>query len=55
MVVGSIFAIGLTALGIPVVDQLLFAAAMTVISAYLGYVLFKAEKEAKALAPDAAE
>ncbi|MEL7188995.1 MAG: MFS transporter [Pseudomonadota bacterium] len=55
MVVGSIFAIGLTALGIPVVDQLLFAAAMTVVSAYLGYVLFKAEKEAKALAPNAAE
>ncbi|MEL7196705.1 MAG: MFS transporter [Pseudomonadota bacterium] len=53
MVIGSIFAIGLTSLGIPVVDQLLFAAAMTVVSAYLGYLLFKAEKEAKALAPDA--
>lgn len=48
MVVGSAFAIGLTSLGIPVVEQLLFAAAMTGISAWLGWLLFKAEKEAGA-------
>ncbi|KWV92689.1 MFS transporter [Erythrobacter sp. YT30] len=55
MVIGSIFAIGLTTLGIPVVEQLLFAAAMTVVSAWLGYLLYKAEKDAKALTPQAAE
>jgi MFS family permease len=46
MVIGSVIAIGLTGLGIPVVEQLLFAAAMTVISAWLGWMLFKAEKQA---------
>ncbi len=46
MVIGSIMAIGLTSLGIPVVDQLLFAAAMSVISAWLGWRLFQAEKQA---------
>lgn len=46
MVLGSAFAIGLTSIGIPVVDQLLVAAAMTVVSAYLGWMLYKAEKEA---------
>ncbi|MEM7666700.1 MAG: MFS transporter [Pseudomonadota bacterium] len=48
MVIGSAFAIGLTSLGIPVVDQLLFAAAMTVVSAWLGWLLFNAEKDAVA-------
>jgi predicted MFS family arabinose efflux permease len=45
MVIGSILAMGLSSLGVPVADQLLLAAAMTVVSAYLGYLLFKAEKE----------
>ncbi|MDJ0641707.1 MAG: MFS transporter [Erythrobacter sp.] len=46
MVIGSAFAIALTTIGIPVVDQLLFAAAMTIVSAWLGWLLFKAEKQA---------
>lgn len=48
MVIGSAFAIGMTSLGIAVVEQLLFAGAMTVIAAWLGWLLFKAEKEATA-------
>ena len=48
MVIGSAFAIGLTSFGIPVVEQLLMAAAMTVVSAWLGWLLFSAEKEAAA-------
>lgn len=55
MLIGSAFAIGLTALGLPVAEQLLLAAAMTVISAYLGWLLFKAEKDAKALCLEPAE
>ena len=51
MVVGSLIAIGLTALGIPVAEQLLLATAMTVISAWLGRLLFRAEQEGAALAP----
>jgi len=46
MVVGSIFAIILTSLGIAVVDQILLAAAMCVISAWLGWKLYRAEREA---------
>ncbi|MEM9501146.1 MAG: MFS transporter [Pseudomonadota bacterium] len=48
MVIGSAFAIGLTSLGIPVVEQLLLAAAMTVVSAWLGWLLFNAERDAVA-------
>jgi predicted MFS family arabinose efflux permease len=48
MVLGSAFAILLTSAGLPVVDQLLVAAAMTVVSAWLGWMLHKAEKEAGA-------
>jgi hypothetical protein len=43
-------AIGLTWLGVPVVEQLLLTAAMTIVSAYLGRLLFKAETDAKTLA-----
>lgn len=46
MVLGSALAIGLTSIGLPVVDQLLVAAAMTMVSAWLGWKLYKAEKEA---------
>lgn len=46
MVVGSVMAMSLTLISIPTVDQLLFAAAMTVVSAWLGWMLYKAEKEA---------
>ena len=48
MVIGSLIAIGLTTFGIPVAEQLLFAAGMSVISAWLGRLLFRAEKEAAA-------
>lgn len=48
MVVGSAVAIALTGLGIPVVDQLLLAGGMTVVSAWLGWRLFLAEKAAAA-------
>ncbi|MEP3420122.1 MAG: MFS transporter [Erythrobacter sp.] len=46
MVVGSGTAIGLTSFGIPVVDQLLFAAAMSVVAAWLGWRLLQAERAA---------
>lgn len=46
MVIGSAIAMGLSTIGIPVVDQVLFVAALTVISAWLGWALYKAEKEA---------
>lgn len=48
MVVGSLIAIGLTTLGIPVVEQLLLAACMSLVSAWLGWLLFCAEKQAAA-------
>ncbi|MEE4153057.1 MAG: MFS transporter [Erythrobacter sp.] len=50
MALGSVMAIGLTWLGVPVVEQLLLTAAMTIVSAYLGRLLFKAETDAKTLA-----
>ncbi|MEO0871273.1 MAG: MFS transporter [Pseudomonadota bacterium] len=55
MVVGSLIAVGLTLIGIPTAEQLLLAAAMSVVSAWLGWVLFQAEKEAKALSAQAAK
>ncbi len=45
MVLGSVMAIGLTSLGIPTVDQLLFAGAMSVVAAWLGWRLYQAEKQ----------
>jgi len=42
MVIGSLIAIGLSALGVATVDQLLLAAAMCLISAWLGRRLHKA-------------
>lgn len=44
MVGGSVLALGLSAAGIPLVEQLLLSAGMCLISAWLGYLLFKAEK-----------
>jgi MFS family permease len=43
MVVGSLIAIGLSAIGVPVEQQLLLSAAMCLISAWLGYRLYCAE------------
>ncbi len=45
MVVGSLFAIGLSAIGVPVVEQVLLSAGMCLISAWLGKRLHKAELE----------
>ena len=43
MVVGSLIAIGLSLAGMGVVNQLLLSAAMCLVSAYLGWLLYKAE------------
>ena len=48
MAIGSLAAIGLTLVGIPVAEQLLFAAGMSLVSAWLGWKLYVAEKEAAA-------
>lgn len=45
MVVGSLIALGLSAVGVPVVEQLLLSAAMCLISAWLGKRLHRAEIE----------
>ncbi len=51
MVGGSVLALGLSAAGVPLVEQLLLSAGMCLISAWLGHRLYMAEK----LAPAAAE
>jgi MFS family permease len=48
MVVGSVIAIGLSTLGVPMVQQLLLGAVMCLISAWLGRTLVLAEREAQA-------
>ena len=50
MVIGSLLAIGLSAGGIAIVDQLLLGAAMCLVSAWLGHLLFRAEQDAAAAA-----
>ncbi|HEU4651973.1 MAG TPA: MFS transporter [Croceibacterium sp.] len=50
MVAGSLIAIGLSAAGVPVVEQLLLSAVMCLVSAWLGARLYKAEKLALAIA-----
>ncbi len=45
MVVGSLLAIGLSALGVPVVEQVLLSAGMCLVSAWLGKRLHNAELE----------
>ncbi|AKQ43316.1 1-acyl-sn-glycerol-3-phosphate acyltransferase [Aurantiacibacter atlanticus] len=57
MVVGSLLALALSAIGIPLAEQLLLSAAMCLVSAWLGGVLYKAEKAAALAgsAPAAAE
>ena len=44
MVGGSILAVGLSAAGVAIIDQLLLGAAMCSISAWLGWLLYKAER-----------
>ena len=43
MVLGSLLAIGLSALGVAIVQQLLLSAAMCLVSAWLGRLLYRAE------------
>ncbi|MCB2075080.1 MAG: MFS transporter, partial [Novosphingobium sp.] len=50
MVIGSVIAIVLSAIGIPIVEQLLFVAALCLGSAWLGRLLYKAEIAAQAAA-----
>lgn len=44
MVGGSILAVGLSAAGVAIIDQLLLGAAMCTVSAWLGWLLYKAER-----------
>jgi len=44
MVVGTLVAFGLSAVGVPVIEQLLLSAVMCVVSAWLGLRLYRAEK-----------
>lgn len=46
MVIGSVIAVVLSAVGVPVVQQLLLGAAMCLVSAWLGHLLVKAERAA---------
>jgi MFS family permease len=48
MVVGSLVAVGLSAIGVPIVEQLLLSAALCAVSAWLGSVLYRAERRAVA-------
>ena len=50
MVIGSLLAIGLSAGGVAIVDQLLLGAAMCLVSAWLGKLLYRAEQDAAATA-----
>lgn len=44
MVIGAVLAVGLTAAGVAMIDQLLFVAAMCLFSAWLGRLLYLSEK-----------
>jgi predicted MFS family arabinose efflux permease len=55
MVIGAGVAGGLSALGVPLTEQVLLSAAMCLISAWLGWMLHRAEREAAAAALAAAE
>ena len=46
MVIGSLLATGLSAAGVPIVDQVLLSAVMCIYSAYLGNKLVAAERAA---------
>ena len=48
MVLGALLAMGLSALGVPLVDQLLVSAGMSVVSAFMGFRLYRAEVLASA-------
>jgi hypothetical protein len=44
MTVGALIAMGLSAIGVPIVEQVLLSAAMCLVSAWLGQMLYKSEK-----------
>ena len=46
MVVGSLLAVGLSAIGVAIEQQLLLSAAMCLVSAWLGQLLYRAEQAA---------
>ena len=46
MVLGSLIAAGLSAIGVPIVEQVLLSAAMCLVSAWLGRLLVGAERRA---------
>ena len=50
MVAGSVLALGLSAAGVPLVEQLLLSSGMCLVSAWLGHLLYKAEKLERAQA-----
>jgi MFS family permease len=50
MVVGSLIAGGLSWAGVPLTEQVLLSAAMCLVSAWLGWMLHRAEREAAAAA-----
>ncbi len=50
MVAGSLIAGALSAVGVPLVEQVLLSAAMCIVSAWLGLMLYRAEKNALAVA-----
>lgn len=47
MVIGAAISMGLAALGVRIQEQLLLSAAMCIISAWLGYLLYRAEEQAR--------
>jgi hypothetical protein len=52
MVIGAVIAGGLSWAGVPLVEQVLLSAAMCLISAWLGWMLHRAEREAAAAAAE---
>ncbi len=55
MVLGSLFALGLSAIGVPLAEQLLLSAGMCLISAWLGQRLYRAETDADTASAAAAQ
>jgi len=50
MVIGSLIAVGMSAIGVPIIEQLLFVAFMCLGAAWLGRLLWQAEQAAGATA-----
>ncbi len=51
MALGSLVAIGLSYAGVPIIQQVLLSAAMCLVSAWLGAILYRAEMAAEATVP----